>query len=107
MDVGGLTIPVRRLVTSMGPRHEPLTYWVTTGNEATISGWRRRMIAVRYGLQRRVPDGLLVRVSSIDRSDTQAFEMQQRFLADMVQAMAAADREIVVGTVSLPAAASG
>lgn len=104
LALGGQTIPVRRLLTTLGPRREPITYWVTTGNEATISMWRRRMISLEYGLRRRVPDGLLVRVSSIDVSETWAFEMHRQFLVDMVAMMAPRDRELIVGSVSLPAA---
>lgn len=104
LALGGQNIPVRRLLTTMGARREPITYWVTTGNEATISMWRRRMISLEYGLRRRVPDGLLVRVSSIDASESLAFEMHQRFLIDMVATMPPRDRELIVGSVSLPAA---
>lgn len=98
--LGGLNIPVRRLVTTLGPRHEPITYWVTTGDEATISAWRRRMVSVRYGMSRRIPDGLLVRVSSIDRNDPQAYAMHDAFLAQLVAVMARPDRDLFVGTVS-------
>lgn len=100
LQLGGLTIPVRRLVTSLGPRNEPITYWVTMGNEATVSAWRRRMVAIRYGLARRIPDGLLVRVSSIDRNDAFAYSMQDAFLNDLVSVMPARDRALLIGTVS-------
>jgi EpsI family protein len=102
MTLGGLTIPVRRLVTVLGPRNEPITYWVTHGDEATISSWRRRLISIRYGLRRQIPDGMLVRVSSIDRSQSQAFEMQQKFLVDLVAALSPAGRDLVLGSVSAP-----
>ncbi len=101
MNIGGLQIPVRRLVTTMGPRYEPITYWVTHGNEATISSWRRREVSLRYGLQRRIPDGILVRASSIDRSEGQAYDRQAQFLADLAAAMNPVDRELLIGTVSL------
>ena len=104
LALGGQTIPVRRLLTVLGGRREPITYWVTTGNEATISMWRRRMISFEYGLRRRVPDGLLVRVSSIDASEPNAFEQHRRFLTDMVAPMSPQDRELIVGSVSLSAA---
>lgn len=101
MGFDGLTIPVRRLVTTMGPRHEPITYWVTTGDQATITTTQRRMVSLRYGLQRRIPDGLLVRVSSIDRDYPGAWRKQEAFLTDLVGAMPAQDKLLVVGTVSL------
>lgn len=97
LGIGGLTIPVRRLVTTLGQRHEPITYWVTTGDEATITTWRRRMVAMRYGLRRRIPDGLLVRVSSIDRNEVFAYEQHNRFLTALVDKMGPAYRQLLIG----------
>jgi EpsI family protein len=101
LSLGGQVIPVRRLRATMGPRIEPITYWVTTGNEATISMWRRRMISFEYGLRRRIPDGLLVRVSSIDPVNERAFAMHDQFLRDLVAVMPMPKRELIVGNVSL------
>jgi EpsI family protein len=101
LSLGGQVIPVRRLRATMGQRIEPITYWVTTGNEATISMWRRRMISIEYGLRRRIPDGLLVRVSSIDLDNDRAYRMHDQFLRDMVAVMPTAKRELIVGNVSL------
>jgi EpsI family protein len=100
LSIGGLTIPVRRLLTSMGPRIEPITYWVTTGDEATVTIWRRRMVSIRYGLARRIPDGLLVRTSSIDRDTGQAHAMHDAFLRDMVALMPPRDRALIIGSIS-------
>lgn len=100
LAIGGLDIPVRRLLTTMGPRVEPITYWVTTGDEATITIWRRRLVSIRYGLRRRIPDGLLVRVSSIDRDNRQAHAMHDAFLKDMVAAMPPRDRALIIGSIS-------
>jgi EpsI family protein len=101
MAIGGLTIPIRRLVTTMGPRYEPITYWVTTGDEATISTWSRRMVSLRYGLKRRIPDGLLVRVSSIDRNEAFAYGQHDAFLRALVAVMPVQYRELLVGSISL------
>ena len=48
----GFSIPVRHLLTSLGQRIEPVTYWVLMGDEATISNTQRRMVSIRYGLKR-------------------------------------------------------
>jgi EpsI family protein len=101
LAIGGIKIPVRRLVTTMGPRHEPITYWVTTGDQATISTWARRTVSLRYGLRRRIPDGLLVRVSSIDRNDALAYGVHDVFLKALVETMGAQYRELLIGSVSL------
>jgi len=98
LSIGGLNIPVRRLVTTLGQRYEPITYWVTTGDEATTTMWRRRMVAMRYGLRRRIPDGLLVRVSSIDRNESYAYQRQDQFLLALVDKMGAEYRELLIGS---------
>jgi EpsI family protein len=85
----------------MGPRYEPITYWVTTGDEATISTWSRRMVSLRYGLKRRIPDGLLVRVSSIDRNEAFAYGQHDAFLRALVAVMPVQYRELLVGSISL------
>lgn len=104
MLLGGLNIPVRRLITSLGQRHEPITYWVTYGDEATNSAWRRRVVGFNFGLRRRIPDGLLVRVSSIDRNDVYAYHVQDAFLIQLVGAMTLSKRNLLIGTSSPPAA---
>ncbi len=98
--IAGVTIPVRRLVTTMGPRHEPISYWVTTGDQATITTWSRRVVALRYGLRRRIPDGLLVRMSSIDRNDSVAYRQHDAFIAALVAAVEPRWRELLIGSVS-------
>jgi EpsI family protein len=104
MTLAGLTIPVRRLVTTMGPRHEPITYWVTTGDQATITTWERRMVSLRYGLRRRIPDGLLVRVSSIDRNYPLAWGVHEQFLQAMLKRIPQQEHELVIGSVPLKTA---
>jgi len=101
LSFGQQRIRVRQLVTTLGARHEPITYWVTIGDQATITMWERRLVSLRYGLVRRIPDGLLVRVSSIDRDYPRAFAQQALFLQDLVATQASAQRELFVGSVSL------
>lgn len=90
-------IPARRLVTQFGPRHEPLTYWTMVGDRAVVSALHAKLEQMRYGLRGRIPDGLLVRVSSIDPDDQRAFADQARFLADLLAALPPADRQRLSG----------
>ena len=43
-------IPVKRLVAEMGSRTEPITYWITTGDQVTRDGFAWRLTQLRYGL---------------------------------------------------------
>ena len=85
---GGLSfgdIKVHRLTTSMGPRNEPVTYWMA--DHVVSNQWERRMIEIRTILTGQIPDGLPFRISSIDRDSEHAFAMQQKFAADMMTAL--------------------
>jgi EpsI family protein len=81
-DYGAL--PVRRLVAVQGRRNEPITYWVTVGDKATLPGLDRKLAQLSYGLAGKIPDGMLVRVSSIDSDEKQAHQLQERFIKDML-----------------------
>jgi EpsI family protein len=101
-DAAELTTPfgdiaARRLSTSLGVRHEPVTYWFTMGDRAVRSKWEQRLVEIRLGLTGEVPDGLLFRVSSIDDSPPRAFRMQDAFVADLLKALPARDRLRLTG----------
>ena len=76
----------------MGTRYEPVTYWLTMGNQVVRSQLDKRWVQIRAFLTGESPDGLLFRVSSIDRDPDSAFAMQQKFVADMMSAVSAESR---------------
>lgn len=77
-------LPVRRLVATRGPRREPITYWITVGDNATLPGFGRKLLQLKYGLTGQIPDGMLIRVSSVDRNDTEAYRLQTRFIQTLL-----------------------
>ncbi len=94
------TITVRRVMASKGPRHEPITYWVTVGDKAALPGWRRKLLQIGYGLSGRIPDGMLVRISSIGADSAAAYRAQDEFVDDLVNELEARDRVRVIGAIS-------
>lgn len=97
-QVAGQVLPLRRLETFMGPnRHEPLTYWTTMGDYTSFGGLPRRMIELRYGLQRLIPDGLLFRVSTIGQNSAAQFEVQERFIQDLLGSVSPEVRTLLTG----------
>jgi len=90
-------IPVRRLFSHLGARHEPVTYWFAVGGEAVMGTTQKRMVDLRYFLTGRIPDGLLFRVSSIDRDVARAHQMQDQFTNQLLQAASPADRKRLSG----------
>ena len=52
---------------------------------------------LREGFAGRIPDGMLVRVSSISKDPAAAYAAQQAFVAELLAAMPAADRVRLAG----------
>lgn len=101
-------ILVRRLETMLGEsRHEPVTYWITLGDDITLGGFERRIAELRYGLRGEIPDGLLFRVSSIDADSARAFEVQAEFVRDLLGAIPDTQRVRLAGKRDRNDAASG
>lgn len=90
-------IPVRRLFGVRGVRKEPVTYWLTVGDEAVHSTTQKRLVDLRYGLTGRIPDGMLFRVSSLDADQARAYKMQERFINQLLQSLSPADRKRLTG----------
>ena len=97
LALGDRTLRVRRLVTQLGGRIEPLTYWITVGERITISGTEQKLAQLSYSTRGVVPDGMLVRVSSIDRDSAKAYQLQQAFVVDMAHAIPPALQAQVIG----------
>ncbi len=88
----------RRLITRLGAaRPEPVTYWVTIGEHAVVTGTDRKLASLRYTSRGLIPDGLLFRVSSIDPSPEHAFARQDQFIREFVAALSAQDRRRLAG----------
>ncbi|WP_338758403.1 exosortase-associated protein EpsI, B-type [Massilia sp. METH4] len=90
-------LPVRRLMAVAGERHEPITYWLTIGNKIALSGLDSRLTMLRYGLGGVIPDGMLVRVSAIDRDAEHSYRVQDRFVQDMLTAVSPEARNRLIG----------
>ncbi len=97
LSVSNAKIAVRRLEAKQGARNEPITYWITIGDEATLPGARRKIAQLKYGLTGRIPDGMLVRVSSINGNRQEAYKLQDSFINEMISAIAPTARAKVIG----------
>ena len=99
-------IEVRRLTTVLKSRREPVTYWLTIGDEVIRDRLQKRLAAIRLAFTGQIPDGLLFRASSIDDDPARAFAMQQRFVADMMSAVKDPETRRKLSGLSTPAKAS-
>jgi EpsI family protein len=80
-------IPVTRILTNLGQRNEPVTYWTTVGDQVFQGGIEKKLVEIGYGLNGKIPDGLLVRISSIDAEAPHAFSVQAQFADQMLSAL--------------------
>lgn len=97
-DFIGQTINVHRLDTRLSSRREPVTYWIVVGDQVVATGLDQKMVEMRYGLRNLIPDGFLMRVSTIDADPRTGWQVQDQFLASMLDAMPAQNRERVLGS---------
>ena len=86
-SAAGRTIPVTRMVAVLGERVEPVTYWFTMGDRVVLGRGERLRVQVASGLKGRIPDGMLVRVSSLSQDAPRAYAAQQAFLAALFTPM--------------------
>src|SRR5687768_3623068 len=83
----GRSIDVTRFLARRADRTEPVTYWFTMGDRVVLGRLERLGVQLANGLRGRVPDGLLVRVSSLDRDPARAYAAQAAFVAALVAAV--------------------
>lgn len=97
LNAGSAELPVMRVLAQLGQRREPITYWVVLGDKVTRGNIEQGLTRLSYGLSGRIPDGLLVRVSSISADDEAAYKIQDRFIAELLTALPDDQRKRFVG----------
>ena len=98
LSTGYGSLPIKRLLAVQGNRNEPITYWIRVGDNAVVvKGLQQKMAQMRYGLTGKVPEGMLVRVSSISSDETGAYRAQDNFIQAMLAAMNREDRTRLAG----------
>jgi EpsI family protein len=88
------------LLTRNRARIEVVTYWIRVGERVASGPWDIRWTIFSAGLHGRVPDGLLVRASSLadsTQSAEQELTLQHEFLADLYRGTPDATRAFLAG----------
>ena len=96
-------LPVKRLVARLQERNEPITYWITIGDRASKAGIEQKLRRLAYGLSGEIPDGMLVRVSTIARNARSAYALHDRFITALLGALAPGERTHLIGVDNAPA----
>jgi EpsI family protein len=90
-------IPVTRILTNLGQRIEPVTYWTTVGDRVVQTGLQKKIAEMSYGLSGKIPDGMLIRVSSIDTDEDSAYKIHTQFANQMLSALTPEHRQRLNG----------
>lgn len=98
LDLQGAAVPVTRMFAVKDSRTEPVTYWFTMGDQVVFSRLERMLVQLKYGITGQIPDGFLIRVSTIDPRPEQAYGVHQHFIKDMLGAMAKPDAKLLTGS---------
>jgi EpsI family protein len=97
LAVGERTLPLNRLVAGHGARNEPISYWLVVGRNITDFGLQHKLATLKYGLTGRIPDGMLIRVSSVDDDEARSFAMQDRFVRELLASLSKQHRQHLLG----------
>jgi EpsI family protein len=83
------TPPLRmmRLIAERESRFEPVSYWMRVGNDISNSVIDNQLSRLKYGLRGIIPDGALVRTSTIGLPREASFQLQEQFIRDLLGAI--------------------
>ena len=93
----GRIIPVTRLVAVKGNRIEHITYWARVGDKLVRGYFNQALVRISIGLKGRHSDGLLFRVSNLDRDTQHSMDVQDRFIRDLMSAVPADKHSVLIG----------
>jgi EpsI family protein len=98
INLPGNTVNATRIETSLGPRYEPVTYWTVVGDHIVTSQIDKKLVEINYSIQDRVPDGMLFRISSIDKNTSAAYSIQEQFAKNIAEAIDKKYRNRFIGS---------
>jgi len=90
------TVIVNELTASVPGRTERVLYWTRVGDAMPISWWQQRLAIAADNLKGRIPDAVLVRVSTIDADGHGAFGRLAAFIETMIAALPPAGQRVLV-----------
>ena len=88
LPVSGKSLEVTRFHGTKGSRSEPVTYWMTMGDQVITNRFERLAAQMSYSVRTgAVPDGMVVRMSSLDADASTGYATQRRFLDDLMRSI--------------------
>jgi EpsI family protein len=93
----GHRVPVTRLFASLDGRPEPITYWRLLGHELMADEQQFKLRQLTLGATGAIPDGLLVRISSIDDNPASGYQLHAEFAQALALALSPTQRLRALG----------
>jgi EpsI family protein len=94
---GVAPLTVSRLTAEKERRFEPITYWMKVGGDVATGVFDRQIARMKYGLRGIIPDGALIRVSTVGLPETASYKLQDHFIRDLLAALRPQDRRFFTG----------
>jgi EpsI family protein len=92
-----LPLKISRLLTQREIRFEPVSYWIRVGNDVSTGIFDNQILRLKYGLKGLIPDGTLVRVSTVGLPAAQSFAIQDEFIKDLLGSLTRDARRFLIG----------
>lgn len=86
------SIVVRYMKTQKGQRIEPLIYWTTAGNYLYQNKLEKKLVAFKYSTHNLIPDGMVVRVSMLQKAPEADLNTLVAFVKDWYTSLPEAQR---------------
>lgn len=100
---GGVIVPGHFISARSNVRQEQLIYWTRIGNDFPVRWWAQHWAVAKENLKGRVPDGVLVRISTSAPDDATAILTLKRFVRAFMAELTPAARRLVFGEAGAPA----
>lgn len=69
------------------------------GDRVVLGRIEKKLAEMKFGLTRRIPDGILIRVSSIDTESSLAYSMHDAFVEQMLLSVSNESRLRLIGSI--------
>jgi EpsI family protein len=90
--------PIKRMRAELGRRIEQVSYWTTLGDRIVQGSGAKKLAQISFAIRGVIPDGFLVRISTLDPRMTEARRQHDSFASQLILRMTEANRSRVAGT---------
>lgn len=92
-----VVIPIRELTASTENRIEPILYWTRIGDDLPTDGSEQRSMKLKQQFAGLIPDGILVRLSTVGEATPATFAALAEFGRAFILAVKPGDRAVLIG----------